>query len=62
MFAAEPFGRTIRRDSMPRPTNHEVKKWQLLIAGAGQMSGNNLFGRTIIADERLEVNLLVRMP
>lgn len=53
MFAAEPEGRVIRRDSMPRSEDHEVNLWQVLIAGAGQMSEGNLFGRSIIADDRL---------
>lgn len=53
MFAAEPEGRVIRRDSMPRPRDHEVSRWQVLVAGAGQMGEGNLFGRSIIADNRL---------
>jgi type I restriction enzyme S subunit len=53
MFAAEPAGRVIRRDSMPNPDAHRVEKWQVLIAGAGQMGEGNLFGRSIIADGRL---------
>lgn len=53
MFAAEPEGRVIRRDSMPKPHDHEVSRWQILIAGAGQMGEGNLFGRSIIADARL---------
>lgn len=53
MFAAEPSGRVIRPDSMPNPERHRVRKWQVLIAGAGQMGEGNLFGRSIIADERL---------
>jgi hypothetical protein len=53
MFAAQPEGRVIRRDSMPRPDQHVVKRWQILIAGAGQMGEGNLFGRSIIADRRL---------
>ena len=53
-FAAEPLGRIIRRDSMPYPARHEVRRWQILISGAGQMGEGNLFGRAIIADTRLE--------
>jgi len=53
-FAAEPLGRTIRRDSMPYPNRHEIRRWQILISGAGQMGEGNLFGRSIIADRRLE--------
>lgn len=30
-----------------------MKRWQVLIAGAGQMAEGNLFGRSIIADARL---------
>jgi hypothetical protein len=52
-FAAEPQGRTIRRDCMPRPEEQRVHKSQILIAAAGQMGEGNLFGRSIIADERL---------
>ncbi len=52
-FAAEPEGRTIRRDAMPRPDAQAVRKWQILIAAAGQMGEGNLFGRSILADERL---------
>jgi hypothetical protein len=53
MFAAEPAGRVIRRDSMPRPEKHLVRRWDILIAGAGQMHDGTLFGRSIIADGRL---------
>lgn len=53
MFASEPSGRVIRIDSMPKPENHRVRRWQILIAGAGQMAEGNLFGRSIIADDRL---------
>jgi hypothetical protein len=38
---------------MPNAGDHEVKRWQVLIAGAGQMGEGNLFGRSIIADGRL---------
>lgn len=53
MFAAEPAGRVIRRDSMARPDRHLVKKWQVLISGAGTLGENELYGRAIIADDRL---------
>jgi hypothetical protein len=53
MFAAEPLGRVIRRDSMPDPERHLVQEWQVLIAGAGQFGDHMLFGRSIIADRRL---------
>ncbi len=53
MFAAEPMGRVIRRDSMPQPAKHEIKRWQILIAGAGTLGETELYGRSIIADRRL---------
>ena len=53
MFAAEPAGRWIRRDSMSFPDRHEVRRWQILIAGAGTLGENELYGRSIIADARL---------
>lgn len=53
MFAAEPVGRIIRRDSMARPERHQVKRWQVLISGAGTLGENELYGRAIIADSRL---------
>ncbi len=53
MFAAEPQGRVIRRDSMKRPERHEVRRWQVLIAGAGTLAETELYGRAIIADNRL---------
>jgi hypothetical protein len=53
-FAAEPLGRIIRKDSMPHADRHLVRRWQILISGAGQMAEGNLFGRSIIADARIE--------
>src|SRR5262245_54063490 len=53
MFSTEPSGRVIRRDSMPDPDAHRVCKWQILLAGAGTLGANELFGRAIIADHRL---------
>jgi hypothetical protein len=53
MFAIETHGRRIRIDSMPRPEKHRVKRWQVLLASAGQMEAGNLFGRSILADARL---------
>ncbi|MGL3210961.1 hypothetical protein [Bradyrhizobium sp. BR 1433] len=53
-FAAEPLGRVVRKDSMPHPERHKIDRWQILISGAGQMGEGNLFGRSIIADSRLE--------
>lgn len=53
MFAAEPAGRVIRLDSMPRPEKHRIRKWQVLIAGAGTLGETEIYGRSIIADDRL---------
>ncbi len=58
MFAAEPHGRRIRLDSMPKPEKHRVHRWQILVAGAGQMGDGNLFGRSILADDRLSGKFL----
>lgn len=53
MFAAEPRGRVIRRDSMREPDKHLIESGQVLIAGAGTLGENELYGRAILADERL---------
>jgi hypothetical protein len=53
MFATEPQGRIIRRDCIPRPESHRIARWQVLIAGAGTLGENELYGRAIIADDRL---------
>jgi len=53
MFAAEPVGRIIRRDSMSQPERHLVTRGQVLIAAAGTLGENELFGRSILADGRL---------
>lgn len=53
MFAAEPRGRVIRRDSMREPDKHLVERGQVLIAGAGTLGENELYGRAILADDRL---------
>src|SRR5579871_5596056 len=45
MFAAEPQGRVIRRDSMPNPDDHKIQKWQVLIAAAGTLGETELYGR-----------------
>lgn len=58
MFALEPAGRVIRRDSMASPEDHRINTWDILIAGAGQMNEGNLFGRSIVADERLSGRFL----
>jgi len=54
MFATEPQGRIIREDSIPVASDHQIKKWQVLIAGAGTLGETELFGRSIIADGRLQ--------
>lgn len=54
VFTAEPHGRIIRRDSMPNPDLHQIKRWQVLVSGAGQMGEATLFGRSVLADERLQ--------
>jgi hypothetical protein len=54
MFAAEPEGRVIRRDSMPVPEDHCIRKSQVLIAAAGTLGETELYGRSVIADGRLE--------
>ncbi|MBZ5713937.1 hypothetical protein [Nannocystis pusilla] len=53
MFAAEPRGRVIRSDSLHEPDEHLVKRGQVLIAGAGTLGENELYGRAILADDRL---------
>lgn len=53
IFAAEPEGRFIRGEAIRNLEEHRIHRWQVLIAGAGQMEETNLFGRSIIADERL---------
>lgn len=53
MFAAEPRGRVVRRDSMREPDKHLIERGQVLIAGAGTLGENELYGRAILADERL---------
>lgn len=53
MFAAEPAGRVIRLDSMRQPERHLVTRGQVLIAGAGTLGENELYGRSILADDRL---------
>jgi hypothetical protein len=38
---------------MPEPERHLIRKWQVLIAGAGTLGETELYGRSIIADARL---------
>jgi hypothetical protein len=53
MFAAEPCGRMIRRDLL-KDSNRLLRKWQVLIAGAGTLGESELYGRCVLADGRLE--------
>lgn len=53
IFAMEPRGRFIRRDSMPHPDRHLIELGHVLIAGAGTLGENEIYGRAIIADQRL---------
>jgi hypothetical protein len=53
MFAAEPRGRVVRGDLLPAD-NRRIKKWQILIAGAGTLGQSELYGRCLITDRRLE--------
>src|SRR5262245_29391093 len=43
MFATEPACRIIRRDCIPRPEDHRVHRWQVLIAGAGTLGESELY-------------------
>ncbi|NJO48464.1 MAG: hypothetical protein HC840_02100 [Leptolyngbyaceae cyanobacterium RM2_2_4] len=58
IFAAEPTGRTIRPDTIPDLESRRVKKGQILIAGVGTLGETELYGRSIIADDRLVGKLL----
>jgi hypothetical protein len=53
MFSAEPHGRIVRRDLLP-DSDRKIRKWQVLIAGAGTLGQAELYGRCIVADARLE--------
>lgn len=53
MFRAEPNGRFIRRDCMPHAVRHRIHEGQVLIAGAGTLGENELFGRCLLADKRM---------
>ncbi len=53
MFRSEPEGRIIRRDSMRFPERHLVRKWQILMAGAGTLGKTEIYGRSILADSTL---------
>src|SRR5450755_518479 len=43
MFAAEPAGRVVRIDSMQHPERHVVRKWHVLVAGAGTLAPTELY-------------------
>lgn len=53
MFRTEPDGRFIRRDCIPHASRHRIDAGQLLIAGAGTLGENELFGRCLLADKRM---------
>jgi len=53
MFSAEPHGRMVRRDLLPND-GRRIRKWQVLIAGAGTLGEAELYGRSVLADARLE--------
>lgn len=53
MFSAEPVGRHVREDCLVSPERHLIQRWQILVAGAGTLGENELYGRPIIADGRL---------
>jgi len=53
MFAAEPEGRDSRGAGLARLEDHRVHRLDVLIAGAGTLGETELFGRCIIADDRL---------
>jgi hypothetical protein len=53
MFRAEPEGKWIREDSFPNVQAHLIRKWQILIAGTGTLAPTELYGRSILADDRL---------
>jgi hypothetical protein len=57
IFAAEPQGRVIRGDLIPFVDDLRIRRWDILIAGVGQLGETTLFGRAIIADRRLEGKL-----
>lgn len=58
MFAAEPQGRVIRGDALHGLEDYRIKRWQVLLAGNGTLGENELYGRAIIADGRLEGKLV----
>lgn len=53
-FAAEPQGRPIRVESMADPGRYRVERGQVLLAGTGTLGANELYGRALLADGRLE--------
>ncbi len=53
-FSAEPSGKWIRPESFRKTSDHELRRWQIAIAGAGQMGEGNLFGRSVLIDARFE--------
>lgn len=68
IFSTEPAGRRIRGDRMRFVEELRIHRGDVLIAGAGQMGESTLFGRALIADDRLAGKLaagdlmVVRFP
>lgn len=53
-LAAEPQGRPIRLESMTDPARYRIQRGQILLAGTGTLGANELYGRAILADGRLD--------
>jgi len=53
-FSAEPSGKWIRPESFRKASDHELRRWQIAIAGAGQMGEGNLFGRSVLVDSHFD--------
>lgn len=53
MFASEPIPRWIRGDVLKNLGDHRVEPHQVLVAGAGTLGEHEIFGRSVIADDRL---------
>lgn len=57
-FAAEPEGRTISPHYLSDPEIYRIRRWEVLIAGAGTLAETELYGHCIIADNRLAGKLM----
>jgi len=53
-FATEPSGRWVRGDLIRVLDDLRIRRGDVLVAGAGQIGISTLFGRSILADARLE--------